>query len=390
MTIDVSPAAAHLALAHRDRAVPGLATILSDDALGAWLARHDETLLERRYLRYKPGTSAVVSLRLASGDAFALAVTAEALPKLDKTAARARPGTVLALDRPSGLLVARSTADRDLPALLDTEAALRELARKGLDLGERPSLRTLVHKPQRRWVARVTSAGAPPVLLRAYRHRALRRAVAAHRTRPEAGVLRSPRVLAVGRRHGVLALEYLPGTALTEEHADTDLLERLGEGLADLHARPTLALPTMTVADAVQTAELITHLLPDLAPVVDEILARLDRTPESSSPLVAGHGDLSADQFLITPGGRPGLLDWDRAGCGEAGHDLANLVASTTDGHFGRAVLAGYARVRPLPDLQRHLARTTLARAADPFRQNAPDWPAQVSRRLDRVLRRLP
>ncbi|MGO1971887.1 MAG: phosphotransferase enzyme family protein [Propionibacteriaceae bacterium] len=389
MTTHVTPAAAHLDLAHRDRAVPGLTTILSDELLSDWLAEHSEQLLERRYLRYKPGTSCLVGLRLASGDAFALAVAADALPKLDKTVARAHPGSILAVDRGRGLVVARSSADRDLPALQDTGAALAELARKGVHLGGRPIVRTLVHKPQRRWVALVTSEGARPVLIRAYRRRDLRRAVAAHRTPPDNGILRTPRLLAVGRRYGVLALEYVPGRTVDPEHTDTDTLEELGAGLADLHAHPADGLPAMTIADPADTADLISRLLPDLAPVTAEILERLAADRTIAQPLVPGHGDLSADQFLITPDGRPGLIDWDRAGQGEAGYDLANLVASSTDDHFGRAVLAGYARVHPLPTLQGHLAGATLARAADPFRQNEPDWPAQVTRRVDRVLRRL-
>lgn len=395
MTTHVTPDAAHLDLAHRDRALPGLTTILSSRLLGDWLAEQGEQLLERRYLRYKPGTSCLAGLRLASGDAFALAVADEAAPKLDKTVARARPGSVLAVNPGQGLLVARSSADRDLPALQDTGAALAELARKGLDLGDRPSVRTLVHKPQRRWVALVTprptrqGGDGPPVLLRAYRRRDLRAALAAHRTIPNHGLLRTPRLLAVGRRYGVLALEYVHGTQVDPDHTDTDVLEQLGEGLADLHAQPVTELPAMTIADPTETVDLITQLLPGLTPLTTEILDRLARVRPAAQPDVPGHGDLSADQFLITPDGRPALIDWDRAGRGAAGYDLANLVASSTDDHFGRAVLAGYAGLRPLPALHPHLARTTLARAAEPFRQNERDWPVQVTRRVERVLRRL-
>lgn len=389
MTTHVTPAAAHLDLAHRDRALPGLTTILSSRLLGDWLAEQGEQLLERRYLRYKPGTSCLAGLQLASGDAFALAVTDEASPKLDKTVARARPGSVLAVNHGQGLLVARSSADRDLPALQDTGAALAELARKGLDLGNRPSVRTLVHKPQRRWVALVTPRDGPPVLLRAYRRRDLRAALAAHRTIPDHGLLRTPRRLAVGRRYGVLALEYVPGTLMDPDRTDTDVLEQFGEGLADLHAHPVTELPAMTIADPTETVDLITQLLPGLTPLTTEILDRLARVRPAAQPVVPGHGDLSADQLLITPDGRPALIDWDRAGRGAAGYDLANLVASSADDHFGRAVLAGYARLRPLPSLHPHLARTTLGRAAEPFRQNEPDWPVQVTRRVERVLRRL-
>ena len=104
-----------------DPGLPGLGLLLADEPLRAWLAERGEVLHRRCYLRYKPKTSCVVGVRLASGPAFLLAVSSSAQPKLDKYLSEAGPRDVLGTDPGRRLLLAPFTADRDLPALADLD-----------------------------------------------------------------------------------------------------------------------------------------------------------------------------------------------------------------------------------------------------------------------------
>src|SRR4029078_7430413 len=92
-------------------------------SLGEW----GQTLLCRHYLRYKPGTSCVLALELASGRAFLRHGADADRGKMDKWVARAQPADVLAYDRCAGLLLASSSADRDLPALADLAGSVQTL-----------------------------------------------------------------------------------------------------------------------------------------------------------------------------------------------------------------------------------------------------------------------
>ena len=69
------------------------------DALAELLKTADETLLRRPYLRWKPGTSCIAALELASGPAYAAAFSATAGAKLVKTLEQAPAGSVLLVDR---------------------------------------------------------------------------------------------------------------------------------------------------------------------------------------------------------------------------------------------------------------------------------------------------
>ncbi|MGH3318466.1 MAG: hypothetical protein ACRDO0_20150, partial [Nocardioidaceae bacterium] len=164
----------------RDPAVPGLAVLLDDEALGLWLSEQmQETARVRvHYLRYKHATSCVLAgdVNLADSGRACL-VSAYAHPdnvKATKTLQRAPAGSVLGVDPARGLLATTPAADRDLPALalLDDDVRRRRLLRRVL--GDRPGLhhatvQTLRHKPHRRWVGIVQPRHGPQAVLRCYR-----------------------------------------------------------------------------------------------------------------------------------------------------------------------------------------------------------------------------
>ena len=365
-----------------DPAVPGLALLLDDARLGRWLEAHGQRLRERRYVRYKPGTSCVVGLRLDSGWAFALATSAAGRPKLDKLGG---PGQgLLALDERHGLALASIWADRDLPALADLP---RAVARLLPDLGPH-EVRTLVHKPHRRWVGLVEAPGAPrPVLLRAYRR--ARAADAASRlklARRVGRVVQVPRLLARTTRYAALAVEFVPGEPL---HAPSVAgaagapLAEVGRALARVHRREPAGMPPTDVADPAATVDLVATLLPHLRPRASDLLAALvARRPARPEPRVC-HGDFSLDQVVVRADGGLAFVDWDRGGAGAPGADLGSLVASGLAGPALGELQAGYEDVRALPpDLDWYVARARLLRLAEPFRTASPGWAVEVEERV--------
>lgn len=396
-----------------DDRVPALDLVLDVDRLRTWLSSHGETLLDRPYLRYKEGTSCVAALQLASGRAFAYGVSAAAQPKLDKTLAEAPAGAVRAVDTGLRLAVATMAADRDLPAARDVTAAVRALRLDGqheLHADPQATVQVLVHKPQRRLVALLEGATGSGdhsddqrTLLRAYRRTALGHAVRRHRAVNQVGGLRSAAVLASHPRYALLALRHLPGqpldVLLEAGRATPAVLRASGAALAVLHNAPIeLAgkLPRAVVDDtgvssaARQTADLVSRLCPHLAGGVQQIVDQLAATVPAATRPVFCHGDFSPDQVVVDAAGRPGLIDWDRAGVGEAASDLASArAAGLTDDQLD-LLLDGYGQERRPPTLMRwHLAQAQLMRAADPFRRGSPRWREEIEDQLDVVQRTL-
>lgn len=177
---------ADAALAHRDRALPGLAVVLDPEAVldRSGLAERGPRAVdaEATYVRYKPGTSCVVGYRLVTDAGPVLAYAKAYHPgdtaKLGKARQKEVPdpavGWGVVTDHADTVLVATASSDRDLPALAaltDTrrrEALLRRVLRSDRDLCN-VEPRPLRHKPERRWLGLVERDGVPVALLKAYR-----------------------------------------------------------------------------------------------------------------------------------------------------------------------------------------------------------------------------
>lgn len=351
----LSPADA--ALVARDPAVPGLALLLDDDALSALLGGR----VARRYLRYKPGTSAVCAATLDGRDVAVQVVADDGIGKLDKTAARAPSGSVL-LDR-RGLLVTTPAADRDLPGVGRLPEALHRMG-----LLPAPVTR-LSWKPARRYVGRLGEG----VVLRLHRELPVL---------PD-GLPGTRTPLGVDAQLAVRALPFTAGRPLDEVlrggGAADRALHRTGETLAALHLTRA---PGLVAHDAGldAAAAQVGVLLPDLAGDAAELAARL--RPSGGDAVL--HGDFSADQ-VVAEGDDVVLLDLDRVRLGAPADDLACWRAAALLGGLPRAaeacLLEGYAGVAPLPDPEEvavHTSAHLLRRAAEPFRAARPDWEQQV------------
>jgi hypothetical protein len=437
---DLPPAVAHLLRSDPD--VPGLALLLDDAALATWLqARLGRPLVgvRRRYLRWKPGAGGVarVDLGPGAGEAFLAVWHRDAAAKLAKTVQRGGRA-VLAVDEQALAVLARPSADRDLPGLARLQARGAAGVARRLDATDDSAhrllrhvgtgARTLAWKPQRRWVGLL--AGPQPrghhgVVLRAYRPGAAEGAAAAYRSVHEAVGDSAPRLLGTDLRHGLLAVEHVPGRTLDAWPATLagagagggagdgprpGPVVRAGVLLAELHtagplpagrtdgpvARSAQGPGLLDVDEECRRVRDAAGLLALLVPgsgvenLVDEVGAALHRLPASTPVLL--HGDFSADQVVVRPDGGPALLDLDEACWGPAAYDLAGAAAAWwVAGGTGALALVGqlqegYRRLAPLPSLEQLRVRTAahlLRRAAEPFRTGRPDWPARVRAAVD-------
>ena len=367
------------------------------DALAELLATTNETLLRRPYLRWKPGTSCVAALELASGPAYAAAFSAAAGGKLAKTVEQAPAGSVLLADHELCVVVARPAADRDLPALRDLASALARAERhSGSTIGRAdPSdaLQTLAYKPHRRWVGTLSTGPiADPCcgrryVLRAYRRGDLDQARRSLKTaRKLLGGL-APEPAGHSRTWGLMVQAWVPGMpldqALAARSAPADTLPTVGRLLAGVHQhQPSPAAARLAGAPLEATAELLGALDPDLGRWAARLAERLEVCrPEDDQPVFV-HGDFSVDQVVLGPDW-PVFLDWDRAGTGVAAVDLASLRAAGLDAESWQRVLDGYGEVRPVPrDLDWYVAAALLERAAGPFRAGHREWLSDTSRLL--------
>lgn len=386
-------AEAHDRLAGADPLLPSLAALLDEGILSERLGER----AVRRYLRYKPGTTAIALVDLAGRAAIAQAWPTGANAKRAKALKHAEPADVLLDDPESGLLVVDAMTDRHLPALprLVRSGSLGPwLARRGYPAGAAPDPTTLSHKPARRWVGRLALTGegaGEHLVLRAYRPQEVATARAAHRLVDPGWQqsVRVPRVLGE-HRHGLLVLEHLPGGALDRTLGE-DLLHRLGAGLGQLHASTPGRLVGLD-----QSAP--AHGLAPLAPALGAVLEAADRVAERARcalrPGAARviHGDFSLDQ-VVADGPSLGIIDLDRARLGAPAEDLASLLAAAAieelpvTGAVGAAalvdrlsgpLLAGHASTTPgmvVEDLGPRTALAVLARAGEPFRAGREDWP---------------
>lgn len=196
--------------------------------------------------------------------------------------------------------------------------------------------------------------------------------------------VRVPRVLAGGG--SLVVLEPLAGHRLDGLGADG--LARLGAALAALHALPApetrfarLDPPRLATA-----SEVLRRARPDVASPATRLLARLDvACADGRREPVCLHGDANLRNALRLADGRIGLIDLEHLSAGPAAADLGQLLAGLLAARRpgGRALLAGYARVAPVPDraaLRWHTAASLLARVALPA----------VSRVRPELLARLP
>ena len=227
------------------------------DALAELLGATDETLLRRPL----PALEARHQLRRRARARLRLGVRGRVQRRRRRQAGQdleqAPAGSVLLVDRQLCVLVARPSADRDLPALSDLTRRLRSCGGKRMrPRGPSDAVQTLAYKPLRRWVGTLSTgrrqiATRRRALLspRAYRPGDLERARANLKTARRLFGGLTPNRSGVSRRRGLIVQAWVPGEpldrALAAGTAPADTLPTVGRTLAGMHQRqpPSLRGP---------------------------------------------------------------------------------------------------------------------------------------------------
>ena len=418
----LSPADADLA--RRDPALPGLATLLDAESLlgelHAALPHLDLGEGRLTYLRYKPGTNCLAGYEIdVAGRPLAI------YAKTYRTEARAKlrraleePGVegplgpgLVALEAPVTIVWAFPN-DAKLPAMAhlangrSRESLIWRLLPEHAALG-RSTLTALRYKPERRYVARITSGGGREAVLKFHSSLRYGAALLGARGFVSRGALRVASLLGDSYRDRVLAHEWLPGRPLVLAMNDPDwvpeLVQTVGAALATLHAQRPTELPSrapdaegrslFAVTEAV--GQVCPGLRAEMLDLAGRLAPALARAPEVQAPV---HGDFYAKQVLIDDE-VAGFLDFDQAGYGDPAADLglfiAHLERDVLRNALSRrraeavrgALLDGYrAQTGALPDrIELHAAAGLLRLAPDPFRDREPDWPGRTAHIVQRA-----
>jgi aminoglycoside phosphotransferase (APT) family kinase protein len=401
-------------LAERDRAIPGLATLLDPDAfadaLRSYLPRVPITCAQARYARYKPGLSCLVAFVVDAGevrlDVHAKAYGPSAADKLGNAACRMRNPSSLG---PGGLVredigaafyfFPNDITMRAMPSIADPrtrERLLEATVPSRSDLWD-AVLQPLHYKPGRRYVARLTGQNGGAVL-RAYSESDYDCAVRAADSFTQQRSLRVSRPLGANRKSRCLVLEWLDGEPLDQRLGDPEFdlsrLQDVGAAVAELHSQVARPLRQSAPADRSHLPLLaavdIGSVCPDLASraarLGQELTRKLLGTCDERRPI---HGDFSADQVLLCEDGI-GLIDLDAATMGDPIDDIgsfaAHLERDVARGNLpvDRARLAtaslldGYRHATgylPPKAFALHFAAALLRMAYSPFRYREPEWP---------------
>jgi len=292
-----------------------------------------------------------------------------------------------------------------LPSALDPVRVRGMLDRVGGPPGE-VTLHTLAYRPTRRAVIEVALGvdRGRVLFLKVLGGRTSKRV--RERTEALAEVHRRlgrhlpvPRLIGSSPGQGLIAMTALPGRTLRTLVVNgsplpdpTDLVE-LSRRLARIRNVSTGADPRR-YADITRHVRHLSHLLPDEAPLLARIAAKVATL---AGPVGTVHGDLHDGQLLFRDDvSLTGVLDVDGVGPGDLASDAGRLVAHVEAADLA-ADLAASAREYPeqLWEAYRDLvdpretakgaAAAWVGLATGPYRAHRPDWPTATRARLARA-----
>ena len=412
-------------LVRREASIPGLATVLDAEVFLARLRccapGIDLRTAQILFIKYKQGRSCRVSYTLdVAGEPVEAYARAYAVQErdtfLEDCARSSVPGLLgpgrLALED-CAVLLSVFPNDHRLPSLSRLMDAQPRQQLFGEVLPDRADLwpcppRCLRYKAERRYLVRLLTANRDQAALKWYTEKGYARGKRHAEAFQSRGPLRVARPIGWSDRHRVLALEWLAGPSLVDlcaaPETDGEALTVAGAALAEVHARPaddlTYQPRTAEAANLMSLAESLGCLCPHLACRADRVARQL-AAQLSSAPIMhcSVHGDFSAKQVLIGAQGA-GLLDFDKAFCGDPATDLGNFIAqaeryalrgelsASQADRWRHALLEGYRQAtgRPLPQrIEVYTAAGLLRRTQYPFQVREPDWPQRTEALLERA-----
>ena len=385
-----------------DPALPAVSTLLGTGAtalLEAALAPSQGRLLAARPtdIAWWPGRSITVAYTAE----VAWPRGPESVETLVAAAGDRAPQGALVLSGDVGeVALWRAPHDPALPGLapsLDPDVLTALLAELGVHVDRAGlSTRIMSYRPGRRAVVEVTAPGTRVFLKVVRPHRA---AAIHERHRQLRTHLPVPESLGWSPRHGVVALEALPGDTMRDLLATGAPLPGPAAIVELLDALPApVDGATSWGWRAAELGAVVAAASPELAGRVHELAARLEAheaalDPERH-PSVPVHGDLHDAQLLVQDGALTGLLDVDTHATGRRVGDLATMIGHlstlATAVPHGEAVRSHAQRlldrfdqqVDPV-DLRRGVAAVVLGLATGPFRVLEPGWERSTELRVE-------
>lgn len=405
-------------LIRRD-SIPGLETLLSDDAFSRFLTAMVPHLnldhVTSDYLRYKPGTSCLVSYSL-SVDGVASRVYAKAhapasAAKLAKFEARvndpARPRFVSASDRLIGVAFFPHDLElRSLRELFDKRrraaavaALLPELDAQAFDI------RAVRYKPERRFVGSLSNGGSKFVV-RLYDKASFAAASEASRIVSSFQTVTVPRMVGNDPSRRMIVLKWLEGQEASERWQNgsppSEDAAAIGVALARLHdEKPALRSSRIRRSmggESGGAAQMLSLILPEAGRTLRHVSERLS-THESDGDPVLLHGDFYASQILVREGG-VAMIDFDEMSWGDRWVDVSNFLAhleldvalellapeqAATAADVFVAAYEQASRHKSPHHLRQQVGLALQSLAIEPFRFRRSDWPSETLRIVERV-----
>lgn len=367
---------------------------------GQWLSDLVGHPVLARRIRHKPGVGTVASYGPASGPVcgWVQLVTRTAQDKIvnaeRRAAGRDRAVTVRPLTPGWSAVHGKVATDPRLHRALD------QLPTQMVDgLPSSGGVRLLRYNPHRRLVLRWGDT-----VLRLTAHRQSDVADIAHAL-AAAGLCVSPPIRMPGVADGkrVTAWPWVDGVDLLAGPRPQGAVAA-GEQLARWHAQPVntspVGLRSVSFQAHVQdTLDEVAGLHPRLArrarPAVAALLARLTQDC-ADAPAHWSHGDFSADQVIMLPGGDIRVIDLDRSMLAPAGVDLGSFCAveqlraheAAPAAELSASLLQGYAAGGAVPapeSLRDWTAYGLLTRLTEPMRHAQPGWRVDMAQRWAQV-----
>ena len=412
-------------LAQRDPAIPSLSLLFDEEAF-RWRLNHVLPQLSIRnlsahYVRYKPGTSCLISYKVETEhthfDLYAKGMKLDSKSKIGKADRRINGSQEMnhgAILDDVGVIVYIYPADHDVSVLqrLAESQSRRETLERTLQ--HRPDLwdadlHTLRYKPERRYVAQMVTPNGEDALLKAYAGNDYHSAQRGGKIFNSREYLKVAQRLGRSNRHKLVILEWLDGDLLSETMQEPGFgmayMRHVGAALVELHGQRPRRLRDVDLSAEVKsllsTATDLIHLCPSQSDMIIKLAEKLATDLSETHKLrYSIHNDFTADQVLLS-NNHVAILDLDAATRGDRYSDLSSFVAgieyavlvgapaNLCSSEAIDAFLEGYreASSRRLPSkLNRKIAASLLRLAQQPFRYRLPDWPQKTNRIIERAV----
>lgn len=339
-------------LVQRDQSLLGLSllldpNVLKDNLTGA--SNSPPKIIDKQYIRYKPETNCLVRYSSDSDTAFptvyAKAYGKDFAQKLAKHRRRVARGWVSnerfwALPE-YRILIRQFPLDdrlRSLSALVNPvgrRRLLRRLFRQQLNIDAK-TLKMLAYKPERRFVAKISSRRDQHFVLKFYGDHAFNRTVQNLHFLKSVDYPLLPPLIGKSKYRRVLALGWRPGKTVREllvaRACPMDAVGAIGDSLATLHQLPVPAnLPCWNLESETKRLQSLAESLGFLVPayamqtrkLCDQICSQLEVRQVENQVV---HGDFHSKQILID-NDNVWFLDPDELAVGPPQLDVGTFIA---------------------------------------------------------------